>query len=312
MPKVNLLYSKRGRDDYLKNSLKSINSCDNIKDFDVVVYIGEDVKENINKVDFSIYKNLKIHHIYIPNLPQAQQDGDWFCRGHMFNKLLQQMRSDYDWFSVVDTDMIFSKDFLTRTAQIIASRKDKMIYVNNYGYTMQEAQDYQSILREQYDFDYLMSNLRLHRWSTPSHITVTKPLHDLLCDLLKMRTIFDSGALLPGGDFIGYGAEDELVVKILRNSKAEATALEKTWVHVWHPHGTNHTDETLEKNLALSVEATAEAQKRLRANNYFMRWRFKLPLFVLMPWRLRYTYSYLLNAASTSVNLLLARFKKPS
>lgn len=229
MNKVNLLITKRGRDDYLKLVLHNFNLSLGINNYDLVVYIGEDDKNNLGKIDYSIYPNITVEHLYIPNIPEA---GELFCRGHILNLLLQNMRPDYDWVSIADTDMVYRKSFFNDIENILIDGNNKEKVVIAKGVYSQTQQDYKTILTTNSDYDFITKNYPYIDFATNSQISFTKAYHEQIKNLLDVKSIFDTHSL--GHDFIGYGVEDTLVKRILQYSKAEVVVLNNIWVHVWH------------------------------------------------------------------------------
>lgn len=281
MKKINLLITKRGRDDYLKLVLHNFNLADSIEDYDVIIYIGEDDKDNINKIDYSVYKNLTVKHLYIPNLPQA---GRVFCRGHILNLLLQEMRQDYDWVSIADTDMVYRKSFFNDLAKILGtgshrppknskgslSRQERVVIAK--GVYSQTEQDSPKILAKNSDYDYIMNNYSYTDFATSSQISMTKEYHEKIKQVLAVSSIFDTSGL--GYDFIGYGAEDTLVKRILQSSKAELVVLNNAWVHVWHERQ-EVVSENKKHNKKIMKLLQKESIIRLKAHNYYTnrQWR---------------------------------------
>lgn len=263
MKKVNLLISKRGRDDYLKLVLHNFNLSDNIKDYDITIYIGEDDESNIGKIDYSVYKNIKIEHIYIANLAEA---GELFCRGHIFNQLLQKMRQDYDWLSIADTDMIYRKSFFDDVAKVLASgdNKEKVVIAKGVYSGTQDA--WQEILAANKDYDFIVSNYPHTDFATNSQVSFTRAYHEKIKQTLAVKSIFDTNSL--GHNFIGYGIEDTLVKRILQYSKTEVVLLQNAWVHLWHERQAIIPKNKKHNKNALAI-MQREIVKRLKQHNYY-------------------------------------------
>lgn len=270
MKKVNLLITKRGRDDYLKLVMHNFNLSDNIQDYDLVVYLGEDDKDNLGRIDYSVYKNIQVEHLYTPNLPAA---GELFCRGHILNQLLQRMRQDYDWVSIADTDMIYSKSFFSDIANILKegtnilgddTHKEKVVIAK--GVYSETEQVHQQILANNNNYDFIVNNYPYTDFATNSQVSFTKVYHEKIKQVLRVQSIFDTHSL--GHDFIGYGVEDTLVKRILQYSKAEVILLQNAWVHVWHerqaiiPENKKHN-----KNIMKLMQK--EIISRLKEGNYY-------------------------------------------
>jgi hypothetical protein len=225
MKKVNIIIPKRNRDEYLKLFLYNLNLCNNISDYDVMVYIGEDIKENVNKINFSIYNNIKIKHIYIENLKEAD---NLFCRGYLIHKLLEQMREDYDWFSLVDVDIVYTKNFLNDINILLKKEKRSIICKGNL---LEKGNDYKKILKENYDFNYIIRNYSFIKSKGFSQATVTKDDHEKIKSKLKIKSLYDVGSL--GEQFIGYGGEDVIVTRILQYL-TNIKYITNKWIHIWH------------------------------------------------------------------------------
>ncbi len=260
--KINIIIAKRGRDDYLKLALHNFNQADNIERYNINVYIGEDIEENVNKIDYSIYNNLKVHHLYIPNLPQA---GDLFCRGHIMDMLLRQMRQDYDFICVADTDMIYRKSFFDDITVVLSHGGSiNRCLVAKGAYTA-VGTDYNKILQNQEDYDSIIQNHSHQPAITASQISLTKGYHELINKKLRVNSIFDTGSL--GYYFIGWGREDTLVDKIMAMSRAEVVNLEKAWVHIWHPP---QEAEALSYNTSILSVLEEEAKERAKASRLYI------------------------------------------
>lgn len=263
MFKINIIISKRGRDDYLKLVLHNFNNSANIKNYDVVLYIGEDVKANLNKIEYNVYKNIKVKHLYVSNLPQA---GDLFCRGHIINVLLQKMRQDYDFVCVADTDMIYRKSFFEDLVNVLGSGQDTQRCLIAKGVYMDEASEYKKILTKKYDYDAIIQESSYVDFATNSQISITRAYHEKIKQVLGVKSIFDSGSL--GYNFIGYGAEDTLAKRIMQFSKAEVVMLQDVWVHVWHERQ-EIIDENHKYNRSIVKPLQREIVQRLKAGNYY-------------------------------------------
>lgn len=229
MTKINIIIAKRGRDDYLKLVLHNLNQSDNIRNYDVAFYVGEDMKDNIDKVDYSIYKNIKVNHLYIPNLPQA---GKLFCRGHIMDMLLREMRQDYDFFCILDTDLVYQPNFLDDMVNTINRSTNDVCVLANGSYMEQNA-DIDKIFKHNYSYQQIMEKYKHTPHTGSSQISFSKKYHGKIKQALNIESIYDTGSL--GYYFIGWGREDTLVRKIILRSGAELIALKNSWVHVWHP-----------------------------------------------------------------------------
>ena len=265
MNKINLIMSKRNRDDRLKLSLHNFNLANKSKKHDVVIYIGEDIKENINKIDYSIYKNLRIEHIYVPNLPEGKH---FFCRGYILNILMMKMRQDYDFVCGIDIDMVYRHDFFDQLASILKSGESMESCVFALGNRTTNGVDNSKIYREELDYQTIMSKVSHEDWKgCKSQVSITRAYHEHIKKVLGVKNIFDAAGL--GGNFIGYGYEDGLVRKILDFSKVRVVLLGNSWVHVWHEPIEEYDRMYLERNIRLYKLLRKEAYKRLRAGKFY-------------------------------------------
>lgn len=253
--------AKRGRNDYLKLALHNLNQADNIHNYDVAVYIGEDLKENVDQIDYSAYSNLTIHHLYVPNLIQAN---GLFCKGHIMNSILCQMRQNYDFMSIIDIDIVYKKSFLDEMSNTLSSSNDENICLHTSGFYTQECPDYQKILKNNCDYEEILNNYPYIKHPGVSQISFTKVYHESIKQKLKINSIYDTGSL--GYHFMGWGREDTLIQKIMKLYKTNIIILEDAWVHVWHAPQ-ELKQEALLYNSSIMALLYDEVKERLRRNS---------------------------------------------
>ena len=263
MNKINLIIAKRNRDDYLSLVLHNFNLSNQHSKHDVVVYIGEDIKENINKLDYSKYHNLKIEHIYVPNLAEAR---NLFCRGHIMNVLMQKMRQDYDFVCVADTDMVYRNDFFEQLSTLLKSGDDMESCLIAKGVYTEDGTDCKKILEEKIGYDEIVRDTSWKNFATNSQISLTRAYHEHLKKVLGTKSIFDAGGL--GQNYIGYGGEDTLAKRILQSSKVKVIFLANAWIHVWHERQ-EVAKETKKRNKNLTKLLLREAIQRLKAGDFY-------------------------------------------
>ena len=263
MNKINLIIAKRNRDDYLSLVLHNFNLSNQNKKHDVVVYIGEDIKENINKFDYSKYHNLKIEHIYVPNLLEAK---GLFCRGHIMNVLMQKMRQDYDFVCVADTDMVYRNDFFEQLSARLKSGDDMESCLIAKGVYTELGTDCKKILEEKIGYDEIVRDTSWKDFATNSQISLTRAYHEHLKKVLGTKSIFDAGGL--GQNYTGYGGEDTLVKRILQSSKVQVIFLANAWIHVWHERQ-EVAKETKRRNKNLTKLLLQEATQRLKGGGFY-------------------------------------------
>ena len=264
MNKINLIIAKRNRDDYLNLVLHNFNLSNQNKKHDVAVYIGEDIRENINKFNYSKYHNLKIEHIYVPNLPEAQ---GLFCKANILNTLLIKMRQDYDFVCVVDTDMVYRNDFFDLISSILKSGQSMENLLFSLGAYTDANTDYKKIQRDRFSYDAIIKSTSHKAWTAGhSQISITRAYHEHIKKILSIQSIYDTKSL--GHNYIGYGGEDTLVKWILQSSKAKVIKLPDIWVHVWHERG-QVTKETKRRNKRLTKLLMRKVTQQLKAANFY-------------------------------------------
>ncbi len=259
MHKINILIAKRGRDDYLKVALHNFNQADNTDKYDIEVYIGEDIEENLNKIDYSIYDNLKVQHLHIPNLPQA---GDLFCRGHLMDMLLRRMRQDYDFICIADTDMVYRKSFFDEIISLLGDGNNKNLCLDTSGFYTDKNINYKKILHDNSSYEEILSDYSHVKHPPTSQISITKSYHEFIKNKLSIKSIYDTGSL--GYYFMGWGREDTLVQKIMDQSKVKVTILQDSWVHIWHASQARKEGALL-YNSSIMALLNDEIKERFRA-----------------------------------------------
>ena len=264
MSKINLIIAKRYRDNYLKLSLHNFNLANLDQKHDISVYIGEDIKENINKLDYSIYKNLKIEHIYAPNLAEAQ---GLFCRGHILNVLMQKMRRDYDFVCVIDTDIVYKDDFFDNLTRILKSGNSMETCIIAKGFYTEPGTNYEKIIQGKLGYDAIIKQTSHTYWErSHSQISLTRAYHEHIKKVLGVQSVFDAGGL--GENFIGYGWEDYLVEKIMLFSKLKVVTLPYAWVHIWHER-VDGDRERIKLNKYINQSLQKVAIKKLKAASFY-------------------------------------------
>ena len=279
MKKFNIIIGKRNRDKNIILLLHNLNLANQDKKYDVNIYIGEDIEENINKFDYSRYRNLKIEHLYVPNLHQAKGS---FCKANILNNLLQKMRQDYDFICVADTDMVYRNDFFDLVSGILKVGDAMETCLFSLGLYTDATTDYRKIHENNLDYDAIVRSTNHKAWTAGhSQISITRKYHEHIKRTLNIRSIYDTVSL--GYDFIGYGGEDTLVKWILQSSKIKIVKLPNAWVHVWHEiEEANKILIRQNRNLAkLSLE---EAIRRLKLGGFYeSRYLKKLKNIVKFP-----------------------------
>ncbi len=264
MIKINIIITKRGRDDYLKLALHNFNQSDNINDYDIDVYIGEDIEDNINKIDYSVYGNLKVYHLYIPNLPQA---GDLFCRGHIMDMLLRQMRQDYDFICVADTDIVYRKSFFKDITSVLGNGEYAGLCLNTSGFYTDKNTNINKILSNSCSYDEILRDSVYVKHAGSSQISITRAYHEQVKRSLRIKSIYDTGSL--GYYFMGWGREDTLVKKIMDLSRAQIIMLHEAWVHIWHPPQ-EAKEEALSYNTSILSVLEEEAKELSKSRRFYI------------------------------------------
>ncbi len=263
MIKINIIIAKRGRDEYLKLALHNFNEADSIRKYDIDIYIGEDLKENINKIDYSIYKNIKVHHLYISNLPQA---GDLFCRGYIMDNLMRRMRQEYDFLCIADTDIVYRKSFIDEIVHRLSrqTRGDACLVAN--GFYTEQSIDLSRTFRQKYDYNKILEDYAYTPHTGSSQISFTQRYHEKIKKALNIKSIYDTNSL--GYYFIGWGREDTLVRKIIIGSGAKLIAVKEAWVHIWHP-SQEMKNESMNYNANVLSLLEEEVEGRMKSSNLF-------------------------------------------
>ncbi len=259
MNKINIIIAKRGRDEYLKLALHNFNQSDNIQKYDIEVYIGEDIEENINKIDYSVYNNLTVNHLYIPNLPQA---GDLFCRGHIMDMLLRCMRQEYDFFCIADTDIVYRGSFFNEMAHRLGIQAggDTCLLAN--GFYTEQSIDLNKTFMRKYNYGKIIEDYAHNPHTGSSQISFTQRYHERIKEALNIKSIYDTDSF--GYHFIGWGREDTLIRKIIIGSGVKLIAYKEAWVHIWHP-SQEMKEEALAYNTSILSLLEDEVRERFKA-----------------------------------------------
>ena len=121
MQKVNVVIAKRNRHRHLDVCLRALDKSNTRSWFDVVVYVVDDSKIAYNPT-FNC-KNIKVVYTHY-----TDTKSELFNKSRLLNYVIANMRQNYDWFSMVDVDMLYAELFLDKVSRSI---NDQTICVCN-------------------------------------------------------------------------------------------------------------------------------------------------------------------------------------
>ena len=181
------------------------------------------------KSDYKSYftPNITVEYMYKENT------SEYFNKSELLNFAMRHSRSDFDWMSIVDVDMIYREDFLECVTDVFESDSYKVVV--NRGVLMNIGQ----IDTFFNDSDRLFKDL-LRIYSTCvshgySQVSLSKLVYDQIMEIYGLNTLYDFADL----EFIGYGAEDVAVGRMLASlveniDKISKIVMQGMWFHVWH------------------------------------------------------------------------------
>ncbi|MEM7345169.1 MAG: tetratricopeptide repeat protein, partial [Chloroflexota bacterium] len=215
---VNLIIPKRNRNDRLPICLHYLNQANAAQRYDVAVYIVDDAE---HPVDFSPFTNLTVHYLVKPH-PQNEP----FRQAVLLNYGIQQARSTFDWFSLIDLDMIYSATFFDTVAQNLAG----LNYILSHGRGLDQPTT-QTVVKHRPRFEAID-----HKAHPPfvsfSQVSCSKQWYQLYQDIFQTEALFDES-------FYGWGNQD-VVLDHLANALyweglSDKIMLPDLWLHLYHP-----------------------------------------------------------------------------
>ncbi|MDH5181670.1 MAG: hypothetical protein OEZ39_14500 [Gammaproteobacteria bacterium] len=254
--KVNIIIAKRDRNDSYLTCLHYINNFDHIDQYDVRVYTYEDKADNRDYIISAAGKFSNITLDY--KVPYINPDIKKFNKAKLLDMMLREMRQDYDWWSLIDADMIYRPDFL----DLIKVHAEQGNAVISLGHHMpQDECDIQDDHRSGNvrSFADLQTCFASKGYSQKS---IPKQYYRKLLATLNINSLYDT----MGYRFIGYGGEDVYALNILslyaRYVNKDLVMLENMWKHIWHVKETIDQRQW-EKNKRNLLPLKREIQRRL-------------------------------------------------
>ncbi len=252
MFKHNIVIAKRGRSDYLNICLQYLYDAIT-PEHDVMIYIvcDDDVMEATMPKECVLS--------FIKMDPQEK-----FCKSRLLNRGLLEMRSDFDFVSIVDLDILYNPKFFDEISKL-----DDNTYFISSGYKMVSHAS-PDVIMSISGFNDLSTFIdpsvqhENHRKLYPSQITLSKSLYN------KLVTILDNGGKLYNEQFLSWGGEDS-ALSIFSRYCEEVGILKKVyshdmWYHIWHDRECDKIDfdkDQYNNNLNLLKKLNSENQRKV-------------------------------------------------
>lgn len=208
---VNVIISKRGRDDYLIVCLHYLNKANAAKRYHINVYVVSDIRYEVNYTA----DNIDIRSLFIPRI-----DND-FNKSRLLNYGLRNMDNSFDWLSVVDLDMIYHKYFFN----LIDLRMKERSYIITTGRQLD------IVMTEKYRNFLIEPNYEIGPiYQGNSQISMSNNVYSLF------KKIY--GDDLYCEDFCGWGGEDSDVsfkaADMSKEGLIERKKITEMWLHMAH------------------------------------------------------------------------------
>lgn len=214
MTRVNVIIAKRGRDVYLEKCLQSLELAALEVDFDVDVYVIDD-----RRLEYTspIQSTIHVHNFYLC-LNHAP-----FNKSKLLNCGLSLMRRPFDWVSIVDVDMIYSREFFKQVSASMVS--GACVVSHGVGLSKEDTAKY---FRS--SDDSFLSSTNSPYFPGASQISLHKRAYKTLTDIY--------GEKLYCEDFVNWGGEDsDLSFKLKdlnRVGIVKLRNLNDMWIHMYH------------------------------------------------------------------------------
>ena len=215
--RVNIIIPKRDRHEFLATCLHYLNlACAN-PGFKVTVYVSDD---SVNETPpLGHYKNFKLMHLRFPN-------SGLFNKSRLINNALSRM-DDFDWFSILDVDMVYTHSFLNDILRKINLGAD---YVVSHGYKLGSSVS-GHVMASYPAIEYVMSATDKEEFRVgPSQISMTKAAYNLF--------ISSFGSPLYDEFYEGWGAEDSDVsfksMFLSDKRMLRKESVNDVWYHMYH------------------------------------------------------------------------------
>lgn len=218
MFKVNVLIAKRGRNDQLDICLYYLNEANKEDRYDVCVYIIDDGAES--HTELRKLPHLDVKYWIRQNLTQH------FNKSKLLNYGLEICRSDFDWVSIVDIDMVYSPMFF----DTVCAALHFCNYLISTGWKL-EAEPTRKVYETKPPFDEILHYEPKTLFTVgPSQITLPKETLELFTKIFKSKFYNE--------DYEGWGAEDsEISFKaryMAQRGLLKRDTLHRMWIHLHH------------------------------------------------------------------------------
>lgn len=245
MKKINIFIAKRDRDEHLKICLHYLNLANESKKYDVEVHVIDDgfVLEKQN-----IYDNIRVLYYRLSDKPL------FFNKAKLLNFGFERARKDFDWFSIVDVDMIYSSKWLDILNFKI--NQENYDYVVSHGWKLKEKT--QEEVNKLLPFEQLLLLGKEEFAVGPSQVTITKKGYG------RIQQYFPGP--LYNEKFIGWGGEDSVLSSISRKLKKEKRInkleLPQIWLHQWHKENMGEGNPCYQNNFNLWEKLDTEIRSK--------------------------------------------------
>lgn len=230
---INVIIPKTGRDTFLDVCLFYLDKAASAVDLVVNVYVID-----TKNLELPSYKNIKVTSHQLPAHKM-------FNKALLLNCGLGIMEQDFRFVSVVDVDMIYSKDFFLRLESTVMKRT----YVFSTGVYLNE-KDTEEFIHNRPDIVSIEG--AYPRISGPSQVTMHNNVYK------TFQNIY--GDKLYCEDFVGWGGEDsDLSYRAREMHKAgliNRVELNYAWYHMYHNNP--RPNAVMNRNLYLHRKALSK------------------------------------------------------
>lgn len=229
--RVNIIIAKRDRNEHLKVCLHYLNRCCSDSKYKVNVYVVDD---SVISFEHTPYSNFNLVYLSYPN-------SGLFNKSKLINYALARM-DDFDWFSLVDIDMIYSDSFLSSIHKKVTLNYE---YIVSHGYKLGETISKYTTTNLP-ELEYVTSTAEKYEFKVgPSQITMTKRAYQRFLDVF--------GTPLYDEFYEGWGAEDSDIssksILLCRRHMLLKDEIYNMWYHIYH-EGSLINQQQYQKNCA--------------------------------------------------------------
>jgi hypothetical protein len=246
---INILIAKRDRLEHILNCLRFLNYANEKKEFDVNVYVCEDT-EDCNSIiapwkNIDQFSNLNIISVYLKNTGV-------FNKAKLLNTGIRNfINKPFDWFSVIDCDMLYPPDFFNTIKLSISQGND---YIVCHGWKLKEGTQVQVNNAKLFDS---IRNLPKEEFIVgPSQVSISYKCYQIIQEYFPGN--------LYNEEFTGWGGEDSLLSSVSRKlfleKKIKKVEINGKWIHQWHEFMGNHP--YYEQNNSLFKKLHAEIMNK--------------------------------------------------